>query len=627
MRKTSKAWLNRAIVTETLPYEVPVIFSNDKFFSSLVLRGSSRESQKIIDRIYEKAKAFTVPYNYAISKGRGRSTKLSIVHPLSQIAMSDFYLMHEGSLLSHCAKSSFSLRRPVAVASEYSESAAKNAPPAPKTGTVEGRADSDPSNFISYFVYEPFSLLGKFYESRQFIALEKRFRLMRTLDISKCFYHIYTHTISWAVKDRPFAKTHSNAYSFELEFDRLMQRANYNETNGIVVGPEMSRIFAEIILQKIDSDVEYDLSRQGLVRDQDYSIRRYVDDYAIFAPNEKTLDAAERVISSRLSEIKLYPNEKKIATYERPFVTPLTLAKVELSMIVKTFERVLFDEKGVRSSAVREVLRDIRAIIVKHGIDFENVSGWLMSTFSRLILMTNSRLGVTPDQEVVRTWSRIVSAILDLAFHVCALDLRVRTTYSVCQLINSLFKARNVVPEADFDEIAHKISEELSLALENQQRDGFEQESIETYNLALTGVVFLGGKFARQQVSRKLFKTLLESELTYFKFITLTFCFNSDPGFFATEIASLNQSVKSMLLGGAEFKKECEPFLFFCDYLSSPLVSDKDKRQVLKSVAGGNPSATILSEVSAMIGFAEWDGTSVDHLLRRKELRPVYAMT
>jgi len=41
-----------------------------------------------------------------------------------------------------------------------------------------------------------------------------------------------------------------------------MQSANYGETNGIIIGPEFSRIFAELILQQIDKSVESDLRKE-----------------------------------------------------------------------------------------------------------------------------------------------------------------------------------------------------------------------------------------------------------------------------------------------------------------------------------------------------------------------------
>ena len=61
-------------------------------------------------------------------------------------------------------------------------------------------------------------------------------------------------------------------------FDMLMQRLNYNETNGIIIGPEISRIFAEIIFQDIDSKVIRSLRSKGFKFNKDYVIKRYVDD-------------------------------------------------------------------------------------------------------------------------------------------------------------------------------------------------------------------------------------------------------------------------------------------------------------------------------------------------------------
>ena len=53
------------------------------------------------------------------------------------------------------------------------------------------------------------------------------------MDIARCFYHIYTHTIAWAVKGKEQAKELIGKETFENAFDTLMQHANYNETNGI----------------------------------------------------------------------------------------------------------------------------------------------------------------------------------------------------------------------------------------------------------------------------------------------------------------------------------------------------------------------------------------------------------
>ena len=69
-----------------------------------------------------------------------------------------------------------------------------------------------------------------------------------------------------------------------------MQHTNYNETNGIVVGPEISRIFAEIILQAVDLAILRQLKDKGYTLGRDYEIRRYVDDSYVYTNSRKVLD-------------------------------------------------------------------------------------------------------------------------------------------------------------------------------------------------------------------------------------------------------------------------------------------------------------------------------------------------
>lgn len=62
-------------------------------------------------------------------------------------------------------------------------------------------------------------------------------------DVSRCFDSIYTHTLSWALSSKKIVKDNlgTNKDSFGGKFDRVMQQMNYNETNGIVIGPEFSK--------------------------------------------------------------------------------------------------------------------------------------------------------------------------------------------------------------------------------------------------------------------------------------------------------------------------------------------------------------------------------------------------
>ncbi|MFN8135210.1 MAG: hypothetical protein U0Z17_08290 [Bacteroidales bacterium] len=69
--------------------------------------------------------------------------------------------------------------------------------------------------------------------------------------------------------------------------------------NGIVVGPEISRIFAEIILQNVDINVLNILEKEGRKYEVDYEARRYVDDYFIFS-NDENFQANKENFSKRI---------------------------------------------------------------------------------------------------------------------------------------------------------------------------------------------------------------------------------------------------------------------------------------------------------------------------------------
>ena len=157
------------------------------------------------------------------------------------------------------------------------------------------------------------------------MRLETKFPHLRTVDVSKCFFNMYSHSVTWAVKEKGFSKAHASKYTFEGRFDQIMQKANYNETNGIPVGPEFSRVFAEVIFQRIDLNIID--AMKPLVFDQDYTFRRYVDDFFLFAKNPEVIDKISKCVHSCLEEYKLYPNAQKQSDFFRPFVTNITRAK------------------------------------------------------------------------------------------------------------------------------------------------------------------------------------------------------------------------------------------------------------------------------------------------------------
>lgn len=640
--RLNKSFAYRSLLTDTLPYEVPVIFSNDRFHASLASEPVGDLAQALASLV-GGVPSYSIPYNYQISKDPRRKTTLSVVHPLAQRAIAEFYELHGSSMLSHCGRGRFALRRPVALASPFAREVIEDEERA-KSGIPQllAQADeADMSHMSSYFAYGKYNLLGKFIASREYIRLESRYPLMRQVDVSKCFYNIYTHSVTWAVKSKGFAKEQRETYSFESRFDKLMQQCNHNETNGIVVGPEFSRIFAEIILQDVDECIESELSKSGLRAGLEYDIRRYVDDYFVFAGDEVVLDRVEECVRFHLQRYKLYVNEKKVETHARPFISALTLARDEIAGRLRDISASLYamkpelelSELNRHLKQLKAQLSSIRLTVARYDVQFANLSGWLMSRLKKVVRRALKQIGDHQDLRAKEALGDVAVSTLETALYICAIDLRVRTTYSLCQLALILNKAGDALSPEQRDLVEHLLSDHITALVRYRivaQGEEFgHQDDVELFNLLICGAHFVGADFLASAVVRDaLDRMLVVPRVTYFAFISLAFCMRKDPATFQSQMDVLAQRVRERVLSeGVVLRRDTEEYLMAVDYLASPDIALIDKQSFFQKVTSQPDQIgfSLLKELEAHLGFADWTGVTVEHQLRRKELRPVYA--
>lgn len=111
-------------------------------------------------------------------------------------------------------------------------------------------------------------------------------------DISRFYPTIYTHSIPWAAYGKERVKAALKVYegSFADRIDLLVRSCNRNQTVGIPVGPETSRIIAEIISSRIDEDFATRCSDSS-----SSMIDRLQDDWTVGA---STLERAEKILSA-----------------------------------------------------------------------------------------------------------------------------------------------------------------------------------------------------------------------------------------------------------------------------------------------------------------------------------------
>lgn len=110
-------------------------------------------------------------------------------------------------------------------------------------------------------------------------------------DITRFYPSIYTHSIAWAAygKDRVKGKLPLYSGSLADRLDLLIRSCNRNQTVGIPIGPETSRIIAEIISARIDEEF-----RAICECTRKWSVDRLQDDWQVGAAS---LEEAEKIIS------------------------------------------------------------------------------------------------------------------------------------------------------------------------------------------------------------------------------------------------------------------------------------------------------------------------------------------
>lgn len=244
------------LLSDVLPYELPLHFSNNQLFHFANL--DHNRIHDLLKEIYQVKKPL-VPYKFQLKVKESKTRTISLMHPNAQLEVCNFYKKYESLILHFCSSSKFSIRYPTS-----------------KVKFIKTKKKEHIIHGTRFFKYNYFNYLHQFYSSTLFHSLEKRFKLIGMTDVSKCFDSIYTHSISWATKNKEYSKLNIEKVSFEHDFDRLMQTMNFDETNGIIIGPEICRIFAEVILQKVDLKIEYSLFKKRLLFNSDYIISRYL---------------------------------------------------------------------------------------------------------------------------------------------------------------------------------------------------------------------------------------------------------------------------------------------------------------------------------------------------------------
>ena len=427
---------------------------------------------------------------------------------------------------------------------------------------------------------------------------------------------------------------------FENSFDKLMQLANYNETNGIVVGPEISRIFAEIILQQVDVHVLKKLERQ-FKYGVDYEVRRYVDDYFVFSNDSKILETVKKEFQKELGFYKLYLNPAKSDIKTPPFITNVTVGKRELQELLLNFYDSFFEvkEKTIVDSENKEkikvlsrirrpnsvsqrFIKDFQCIVKRNGLTYDILSKDIIRFFKTKFTKILKEGELENDKEVVEN---LFLVLFDILFYAYSLNINSNTTFKLPQIIVIACKYLEKQTADLKHTIYSKISKEADFVLTNFQRKSKTSETnIETLNLILA-LKKLDDNYA---LSVKKLKEIFGIDkqddferLNYFHIITLLYYVENK-----IEYIDLKTQIEKIV--EQRFNDNDDPFskseftMLFFDYVNCPFVSDKSKRKIIQSsgYATKNLADKIKEITDQKIWFMNWD-TEIDleRVLKKKE--------
>lgn len=480
--------IERAVLSDFAPFEVPITFSNRHFYNFLIahdikhddknfswkmkcnhlnklillllgleqntnLVEFNKNNTQYIKTDIEYNKLPTIAFTFPISHKHNEFRHLSVIHPKGQILATDFYDKYKDLITYYCNLSPLSLRAAKRVAGCMyidSKSLLESFDKDDSQIEVEGQ---NYENLRSFFVYKKYKNIYEFYESQDHHWCEKRFNYLSKLDIAQCFDSIYTHSIAWAIFKKNYAKQQltKTKNTFAYKFDQLMQRINYNETNGIIIGPELSRIFAEIIMQAIDQEIIEELKseRHDLSLGKNYQIYRYVDDYFIFYNDIDIFHKIRETIQVKLKNFKLSLNRHKEETYSRPIITPITIAKKKIATLLS--EKLEYRIENIIDKSGKEqkegsiyinqgsLSTEFKSILADSGITYSDILNYSLAIVERknkkilIDYQTIKKNGASERQLI----NALVS-IINFTYFIYSVAPKVNSTIKLCRIIQQI---------------------------------------------------------------------------------------------------------------------------------------------------------------------------------------------
>ena len=578
--------------------------------------------------------------------------------------MAEFYEEYRMLLIDFCNRSQSSLRYPVRVAKQQ-----KRANDIEKVVFDRVNKQTIDEGLKHYFTYERCENINKFYESDLFYQAEKQFSKMYKTDLEACFESIRIDDLSEAVFGREMRECTD---SFVQKFAELQESIRTDK--GIVIGPEFSRIYAEMILQYIEDQLGAAMLEKGYVRGEDYVFYRYVDDGFLFYNDNELQEIWENLYVEQLSKFGLRLNEEKKKIYsQRPFVDNIATIKGKIADLINemwenrldTFmgftkmQRGEYDTPGKIDSA--RFIRQYRYILQTGNgeIEYKDIAVYTLGLirnhvdqikdeFNELyrqyteadITGTIDEQGAELKKQYEREFLDYMQNVVKIVFFILSCDLRMVTSMRVVSLVHSLqLYVRGVYQYEDNKKpscrFPHNVAVELDEVISDEIRALFDsnvrkiETSMELLNLLdLQRLMIPNLHMSEQAMVRYVYPRSQFKDLNFFVIFEILHYIDSVPldkfarlrQYMYNQIASQIRKLKS------RGKSYTESVLTCTEMLCSPRVGDGIKRKILTYL--GVPEEKIESTIGFIKKqnnmFITWRNYKIDHEILQFENNNVY---
>lgn len=691
--KNKKYRKERVVFSDVLPYETPIIFSNKHFYDFLLeyevsIAGDNIEwidggitLTTIIKLLFDFQESTTsnpqrtvsttdgisnlrfelawglrtIPFNFKIAHKESDFRVLSVIHPKNHLAVVEFYNKYSFLILYFCKISNFSIRKPYSIAKIAYKNDELYRSMLSKTSNHElvEQSDFEYLNLKTFFSYQKYNNVYKFYESYKYHRCEKKYEKMFKFDIAKCFDSIYTHSITWALLNKDIVKAtissgRKNSKTFGDAFDKLMQDLNYGETNGIVIGPEFSRIFAELILQQIDKKVFAILKKEQIVFKIDYEIFRYVDDYFVFYNTEKVKSIIIEKYNLYLREFKLSFNDSKTILYSKPIITEITIAKQKISYLLNTYLPSVDNSvsDGVINkldvielyTSSNKLITKFKTIIKETNIEYKDIMNYTLSSLDNRVEDILQKLQkIQKTEQIKNKITNMFFELLDFTFFIYSVSAKVNSTIKLCMILSKIIHFVKEKENSNFDQkhlVLKKIYDDTFLMLQKNKSSSIIQ--VETLYLLVVlsemGKEYrldpdvLSSYFGIENLNQP-YK--FNIELNYFSIVVLLFYIKNIKRYDCIK-NELKKYILSDKFNNFE-NKNTEATLLLFDCLSCPFLDEPFKIAVLNEChiqsLINNPTNQQLQDIIKFrkYWFIEWTNFDIIKALRAKKSKEMYS--